>query len=127
MRREPVRSHVFQIGVVADIRKAFLQIGIHPEDRDFLRFLWWEDVETHKLKVYQHNRVVLGASCSPFLLERTPEPFKDTAQRLRNSFYVDNCLSSFDTAVEVQRFITEAQQINVGRWIRASWMVIQRE
>ncbi|KFD64291.1 hypothetical protein M514_10104, partial [Trichuris suis] len=94
-----------KIGVVADIRKAFLQIGVNPEDRDFLRFLWWEDVDAQKLKIYRHNRVVFGASCSPFLLaaviehllDRAPEQFRDTARRLRTSFYVDNCLSSFDS------------------------------
>ncbi|KFD59384.1 hypothetical protein M514_28436, partial [Trichuris suis] len=75
-----------KIGVVADIRKAFLQIGVNPEDRDFLRFLWWEDVDAQKLKIYRHNRVVFGALCSPFLLaaviehllDRAPERFRDT-------------------------------------------------
>ncbi|GFW32776.1 retrovirus-related Pol polyprotein from transposon 412 [Trichonephila clavipes] len=36
----PFRERGF--GVIADIRKAFLQINILKDDRDFLRLLWWE-------------------------------------------------------------------------------------
>ncbi|XP_035231892.1 uncharacterized protein LOC118203719 [Stegodyphus dumicola] len=54
------------IAVVSDIRRAFLQIEVKEEDRRFLRFLWWE--KENKIKVYQHNRVLFGATCSPFLL-----------------------------------------------------------
>ena len=42
---------------MADIRKAFLQIEINPEDRDYLRFLWVVD---GRLKIFRHKRVVFG-------------------------------------------------------------------
>ncbi|XP_050503531.1 uncharacterized protein LOC126882602 [Diabrotica virgifera virgifera] len=45
-----------EIGVISDIRKAFLQIGIHKADRDFLRFLWIDDAG--KEKVHHHCRMV---------------------------------------------------------------------
>jgi hypothetical protein len=32
-----------RVGVSADIKKAFLQISVHLVDRDYLRFLWWDD------------------------------------------------------------------------------------
>ena len=34
----------FQIPLTADISKAFLQILIKPEDREYLRFLWIDDI-----------------------------------------------------------------------------------
>ncbi|XP_028150998.1 uncharacterized protein LOC114344360 [Diabrotica virgifera virgifera] len=60
-----------EIGVISDIRKAFLQIEIHKTDRDFLRFLWIDNAG--KEKVYRHCRVVFGISSSPFLLEYSLE------------------------------------------------------
>lgn len=57
-----------RIGVLADIKKAFLMIETNEENRPFLRFLWWENVDKKKMKIYQHHRVVFGMNCSPFLL-----------------------------------------------------------
>lgn len=54
-----------EIGVVSDIRKAFLQILVNKEDRDYLRFLW---MEGDRLVTFRHCRVVFGLACSPFLL-----------------------------------------------------------
>ena len=57
-----------QIGVCADIKKAFLQISVCAKDRNYLRFLWYDK---DKLQVFRHKRVVFGVSCSPFLLGAT--------------------------------------------------------
>ncbi|XP_055936887.1 uncharacterized protein LOC129966485 [Argiope bruennichi] len=96
-----------KIGVIADIRKAFLQIGVSPTDRDYLRFLWIGN--DGQLKEYRHCRVVFGVSSSPFLLNSTIQLHlqtvlekigtgessypKDVIQKLAHSFYVDNCVS----------------------------------
>ncbi|XP_035229687.1 uncharacterized protein LOC118201658 [Stegodyphus dumicola] len=58
-----------KIGVIADIRRVFLQISVSPTDRDFLRFLWLDS--DGQLKVYRHCRVVFGVASSPFLLNST--------------------------------------------------------
>ncbi|XP_042895625.1 uncharacterized protein [Parasteatoda tepidariorum] len=59
------RFHKDTIGVVSDIRKAFLQISVSNEDSDSLHFLWWEDFEKRQIMVF---RVVFERTCSPFLL-----------------------------------------------------------
>lgn len=60
------RFRLHKYGEVADIEKAFLQIGVHTDDRDFLRFLWIDD--KGQLIVYRHVRVVFRVNCSPFML-----------------------------------------------------------
>lgn len=62
-----------KIGVVADIKKAFLQISICKEDRDFLRFLWWKNRDCQEIRMFRHTRVVFGVKSSPFLLEAVLE------------------------------------------------------
>ena len=56
--------------LVGDIEKAFLNIEIHPEDRDSLRFLWVSNIHDKEpqMKVYRYRSVVFGISSSPFLL-----------------------------------------------------------
>ncbi|UYV73005.1 hypothetical protein LAZ67_10001461 [Cordylochernes scorpioides] len=66
-----LRFRLNKIGVVADIEKAFLQISVAKEDRQFLRFLWWEDGKQENLRICQHKRVVFGVTSSPFLLAAT--------------------------------------------------------
>ena len=41
------RFRVCEVAVTADIEKAFLNIEIDPGHRDFLRFLWVDDVDNH--------------------------------------------------------------------------------
>ena len=62
------RFRLNKIGIVADIKKAFLNISVAPEHRDFLRFIWEEDDEQ---VIYRFRRLVMGLTCSPFLLNGT--------------------------------------------------------
>ncbi|KAJ8962702.1 hypothetical protein NQ318_001099 [Aromia moschata] len=114
-----------KIGVVSDIKKAFLQIGVNERDRDYLRFLWVDDKGDEV--VFCHKRVVFGLNSSPFLLGATLEYHlaqclkkcneaeatygRDTVERLSHSFYVDNCVTSLPNEDFVTRFITEAVDI----------------
>lgn len=108
-----------QYGVVADIRKAFLQIGINEKDCDFLRFLWWEMGDPHKMRIFRHRRVVFGVNSSPFLLGATlnyhlsnvPDYLQETASKLKKAMYVDNCVTSCDSEEEVINFIKQSKEI----------------
>ncbi|XP_059056338.1 uncharacterized protein LOC131850179 [Achroia grisella] len=118
------------IGITADIKKAFLQISIHPDDRKFLKFLWWNNPSSadRKLKVFRHRRVVFGVTTSPYLLSATIlyhlEKYEcETASLLKNSFYVDNCIVSVNNEVEMEKFINEALNImNEGKFELRCWV-----
>ncbi|UYV71957.1 hypothetical protein LAZ67_9001340 [Cordylochernes scorpioides] len=107
----------YEVGVSSDIEKAFLQIGIKEEDRDYLRFLW--HTEDGRLITYRHKRVVFGITTSPYLLKATlslhldkaPEHLKITAEQLKSSFYVDNCLASFQNVEETEKFVKESTEL----------------
>ncbi|GFT65524.1 uncharacterized protein TNCV_649251 [Trichonephila clavipes] len=120
-----------KFGITADIEKAFLQIGLQEKYRPFLRFLWWENDDKEKTKIYQHKRVVFGITSSPFLLEATLEYHLKqvsghrqlTAQKLLESVDVDNCLTSVDNAEDIERFMLESKEIlslakfNLRGWV----------
>ncbi|XP_044756949.1 uncharacterized protein LOC123315351 [Coccinella septempunctata] len=112
-------------GVVADIKKAFLQIGLSESERDYLRFLWKEP--DGNLCVFRHRRVVFGVISSPFLLGAVIQyhlqkeleiSLRDKCsfscyviEKLMNSFYVDNCVTSVDSEEELLNFISRAKDI----------------
>ncbi|XP_015116579.1 uncharacterized protein LOC107040831 [Diachasma alloeum] len=106
-----------RIGVIAAIRKAFLQISIKAEDRDNLRFLWKESPEQSEYQVFRHRRVVFGISSSLFVLGATLDLHLDTGivnqdserdgellRQLKQSFYVDNCITSVDSLQCAEKF-----------------------
>ena len=92
-----------QIALVADIEKAFLNIEVHPDDRNCLRFLWVNDVSSQSpsIETYRFNRVVFGVNSSPFLLnavlrhhiDKYAEVDPQFVSHVRNEFYVDDLAS----------------------------------
>ncbi|UYV74931.1 hypothetical protein LAZ67_12001829 [Cordylochernes scorpioides] len=98
-----------KFGIVADIKKAFLQIEVNERDRDYLRFLWYSQ-NGENTEVFRHRRVVFGVNCSPFILGAVIEyhlsnarpEHEPLAQRLQKSFYVDNLVISVNSFEELQ-------------------------
>ncbi|UYV82365.1 hypothetical protein LAZ67_21001798 [Cordylochernes scorpioides] len=105
------------IGVIADIRKAFLQIEVKEEDRDYLRFLWWKN--NHQIQVFRHKRVVFGVTCSPYLLgavilhhlKGVSSEFGALPQKLMECLYIDNCVTSVDTEAESVDLVEKSTEI----------------
>ncbi|XP_068224819.1 uncharacterized protein, partial [Palaemon carinicauda] len=82
-------------GLTSDISKAFLRIEIVPEQRDFCRFLFFEDPEMTRIVIYRFKVVLFGATSSPYLLNRAIQHHLDSqssrlASTLTTSFYVDS-------------------------------------
>jgi len=95
--------------VIADIRKAFHQIALHPADRDVCRFLWVKDPNKPLTKdnviTYRFTCVPFGVITSPFILAATllyhfQRTDKDFHNKFAQHFYVDNLVTSVN-GVEV--------------------------
>ncbi|GFX03161.1 uncharacterized protein TNCV_1700462 [Trichonephila clavipes] len=110
------RFRIYPVGIVADIEKAFLMLSVAPKDRDYLRFF---PPCNEKQLVYRHCRVVFGVSSSPYLLnastmhllENSNSECKEVAQKLKSSFYVDNCVTCIFSDDEIEIFIEKTKLI----------------
>ncbi|GFU84020.1 integrase catalytic domain-containing protein [Trichonephila clavipes] len=124
------RFRLGKIGVISDIRKAFLQISSHENDMNFLRFLWWEGGNSEKTVIYRHRRVVLGVSCSLLLLvavlnhhfKQAPEHLEKAAEKLIDSMFVDNCIASVDSSEEFESFQRDSTELlALGKFDLRGW------
>ena len=94
------RFRFHSTALVADIEKAFLMIAIHPDDRNALRFLWYENIEEEDpdIIIYRFCFVIFGVNGSPFLLNATlhhhvnqyMESHGEVCKEILRSLYVDD-------------------------------------
>ena len=121
-----IRFRRWKIGLTADVTKAFLQVGINPEDRDVHRFLL--KMEEDKVREMRFTRVPFGNKCSPFLLMATIKhhlttmPPSHTADEIEENLYMDDLISGCDSEKEGKQMFSEAQEImgNAGMKL-AKW------
>ena len=97
--------------LMADIEKAFLQIGLAPQYRDVTRF-FWHDPDAQDLdglmNIYRFKVLLFGATSSPFILHATVQKHlasadSDTTRLLQDSLYVDNAITAVDTVEDASR------------------------
>ena len=102
------RQHPYAVS--ADIEGMFLQVGVIPQDRPSLRFLWREDPATN-VAVYQYIRHIFGSkdspTCANYALQRTArdnrKKFPEAAKSVENNFYMDDYLESSATIDEATK------------------------
>ena len=67
-----IRFRLGKIALILDTKQAFLQIQIYTEHRDFLWFLWHNDIRTDFLpSVLRFAQLLFGLTSSPFILNAT--------------------------------------------------------
>uniref|UniRef100_A0A914UGX5 Integrase catalytic domain-containing protein n=1 Tax=Plectus sambesii TaxID=2011161 RepID=A0A914UGX5_9BILA len=120
-----LRFRTYHIAIVADVEKAFLQLGLEKKDHDVVRFLWLKDVgkpwSADNLQVYRFCRVPFGVISSPFLLAATIHHHlqnhglhqleTDVAREITNNIYADNVLMEAATTEEAKKKCQEAKGI----------------
>ena len=113
-RKEP-------IAFTCDIESMFYQVRVAEDDRDYLRFLWWEKGDTSKVPVEFRMTVhlfgaVSSPGCANFALKKTAEDNEDqfgtaAAQFVRRDFYVEDGLKSCQSVKEAKDLIVSVKEM----------------
>ena len=132
-----VRFRYHTIGMTADIKQAFLQIGIKEDFRDLTRFLWLKDPTDMNNDIprrMRFARLIFGGVSSmaildnvnQYHLERYMKDYPITVQLIRDSLYCDDFDggakdddSGFKVYSEVKAIFGEAS-MNMRKWITSS-------
>ena len=115
------RFHREPIALMCDIEAMFYQVRVPQEDRDLLRFLWWENGDTSKEpREYRMTVHLFGAAsspgCSNFALKATDDDNEAAvgsaaADFLRRDFYVDDGLKSVASVEEANELANDIKEI----------------
>ena len=112
------RSHA--IALTGDIEKAFLQIEISKPDRDLLRFLWYDDVNSDNPSIIQlrWRRLAFELRPAPSILGATIRQHISLFQeenpevaKLLSRLYADDLSCSVDTADKGLEVYKRSQEI----------------
>ena len=90
-----------------------------PRDRDALRLLWYENLDSRTVRQCCFTRVIFGSGPSPYILGATlqkhvsqyADKYPSTADELVKNTYVDDVQSGSDCVEELISFKTETMQI----------------
>lgn len=114
------RFRRFPVAVMCDIEKMFHQFIVREDDRDFLRFLWWEDGDLETEPVEFRMRVHLfGAASSPgcanfalrHLAKLNADVYPKASSFVLQDFYVDDGLTSVESVNDAIELTRSAQAL----------------
>ena len=115
-----MRFRMARVAVIADVEKAFLQLGLAEADRDVTRFLWLHDVRRppspENLWVLRFTRVAFGVISSPFLLQESfryhlLERGGELGRWLVDNTYVDNLFLQADSVEGAMALVRETKSV----------------
>ena len=98
----------------------FYQFRVKENDKDFLRFLWWENNDTTSKPVDYRMKVHLfGAASSPgcanyglkHLAQEHKEEFPMASCFIARNFYVDDGITSLPSQGEAVKLAKEAREL----------------
>ena len=121
-----LRFRQYPFVVVGDIKGMFSQVLVAEDDRDALRFLWFEDHDLDgPIMEYQMRSHVFGAKSSPccaaYALRRVASDNEtnadiDAVETIRSNIYVDDLCKSCPTEQEAVKLMTQLRQLLARRF-----------
>lgn len=124
-----LRFRTHRIGITADIRKMYLQVGIIEQQWDLQRIFWRENSQ-NAVKEYWLTRVTFGMASAPHCAVRTmiqcardqKDDFPSAARAIEKDFYMDDCLTGADSEEEARKLCTEMMTVlSNGRFQLDKW------
>lgn len=115
-----LRFRFYDYALIADIRKAYHQIEVHPDDRNVTKFFWVKDptkpLKPPNLTEKRFCRLPFGLISAPFIMNATMRyHFKLTCLKLENSlinlFYMDNFITSVPTLKEAETLYVKTNEV----------------
>ena len=109
-----VKFRFYAYAFSADIAKAFLNIVIAESDRDFLRFVWFENNEPNGRIIHLRYRCLnFGPTCAPYILNATlrkhlEENSSWVTADMHDKLYVDNLVSGTHSEEAAVSYYSEA-------------------
>ena len=66
-----LRFRLHKVALTGDTERAFLNISVNPNERDLLKFLWFNSIESDdpEIAVLRFTSLVFGLTSSPFVLK----------------------------------------------------------
>ena len=114
-----IRGRFNPVAITGDIKKAFLQVRIRPEERDALRFHWLKNVETKEVETLRFTRALFGLGPSPFSLGGVIEQHLDIwshkqpeiVREIKKNLYADDLISVGTTVSKAREKKNAATEI----------------
>ena len=109
-----------EVALICDIQKMFFQFFVPEDDRDYLRFLWWDEGDMTKDPVdYRMSVHLFGAASSPacanyglkYLANLYKEDFPLAARFIDRDFYVDDGVTSAPNTEVAIKLSEEAREL----------------
>ena len=117
-----VRARFHPVLITGDLKQAFLQVRIHQQDRDALRFHWFKDLQSKTIEVLRFTRALFGLAPSPFLLggviqhhlENYRTVYPEIVAEIEKSLYVDDLISGGENETNAEKLKSKATEIFAG-------------
>ncbi len=127
-----IRFRCWMYALISDMKQAFLQIRIDERDRDYLRFLWVDDIskEIPTIVAKRFTSVLFGLKSSPFLLAATLEhhanKYKDSNPEfvemfLRDLYVDDNTTGVNDVNTGFEYYLFVRFMLLEGGFVIRKW------